>query len=143
MRFIGSSFYENFKMAFDTLRAAKLRSFLTIFGVVVGVITVMLIASIISGIDTALKKEVESFGTRSIFIYKMDIGIRTSHPTREERMRPDLTVEDALALRNLPSIETSVPFLDVSSSFFGQKTIVSANGKQTASINLNGTLPEL
>jgi len=144
MRFIGTPFYENFKMALATIRSNKLRSFLTIFGVIIGVITVMLISSIISGIDTALKKEIESFGTRSIFIYKMDIGIRTSAPTREERMRPDLTIEDALALRNLSSIETTVPFLDVSSSRFGQKTIVSGkNGKQTSSIQLSGTLPEI
>jgi putative ABC transport system permease protein len=143
MRFVGSSFYENLKMALATLRSNKLRSFLTIIGVIIGVITVMLISSIISGIDTAVKKEVESFGTRSIFIYKMDIGIRTSAPSREERMRPNLTVEDSLAIRNLSTIETSVPFLDVSSGFFGQKTVVSAGGKQTSSINLSGTLPEI
>ena len=81
-----TSFYENFKMAIDTIRGSKLRSFLTIFGVVVGVITVMLISSIISGINVAVEKEVESFGTRSIFLYKSDIGIRTTAPTREERM---------------------------------------------------------
>ncbi|MCV6022580.1 ABC transporter permease, partial [Escherichia coli] len=82
---------ENFKMAINTLRSHKLRSFLTIIGVVIGVITVMLISSIISGIDTAVQKEIESFGTRSIFLYKFDIGIRTSAPTREERMRKPLT----------------------------------------------------
>ena len=49
LAFLGSSFYENLKMAMDTLRGNKLRSFLTIIGVVVGVITVMLISSIISG----------------------------------------------------------------------------------------------
>src|SRR5215204_3862155 len=92
---LGSGVYENLKMALDTLRGNKLRSFLTIMGVVVGVITVMLISSIISGINVAVEKQVESFGTRSIFLYKMDIGIRTSAPTREERMRKPLTMEDA------------------------------------------------
>ncbi|MFN3330251.1 MAG: ABC transporter permease, partial [Pyrinomonadaceae bacterium] len=129
-----TAFWENLKMAVDTIRSHKLRSFLTVIGVVVGVITVMLISSIISGIDTAVKKEIESFGTRSIFIYKFEVGVRTSAPTREERLRPPLTIEDALAMRKLPSIETTVPFLDVSSSFFGQKTIVSRAGKQTASV---------
>ena len=88
-------------MAFATLRSNKLRSFLTIIGVVVGVITVMLISSIISGIGMAVEQQVKSFGTRSIFIYKMDIGIRFGRPSREERMRPDLTLDDALALRQL------------------------------------------
>ena len=111
MKVVTSSFLENFKMAIDTLRTNKLRSFLTIVGVVIGVITVMLMASVISGIDTAFRKEIESFGTRSIFLYKFDIGIRTSAPTREERMRKSLTMEDAEALKSIPTVETAVPFL--------------------------------
>ena len=143
MAYLTSSFYENFKMAFDTLRGNKLRSFLTIVGVVVGVITVMLISSIISGINVAVEKEVESFGTRSIFLYKRDIGIRTSAPTREERMRKPLTVDDAAAISTLRSIEVSVPFLDISNNFFGQKiSVTGKNGKTSSSVQLNGTLPE-
>ncbi|MGQ0541343.1 MAG: ABC transporter permease, partial [Blastocatellia bacterium] len=144
MKFLTSSFYENFKMALDTIRSHKLRSFLTIIGVVIGVITVMLISSIISGIDTAFKKEIESFGTNSIFLYKFDIGIRTSAPTREERMRKPLTTEDADALKSLPSVETAVPFLDVSNNFFGAKILVTGkNGKTSSAIQMNGTLPDL
>jgi len=144
MKFLGSSFIENFKMAIATLRSNKLRSFLTIIGVVVGVITVMLISSIISGIDMAVKKEVEQFGTRSIFLYKMDIGIRHSAPTREERMRKPLTIADAEAIRNLPTIEVSVPFLDISNNFFGQKILVTGkNGKTSSAVQLNGTLPDV
>jgi putative ABC transport system permease protein len=138
-----SRFLENLKMAFDTLRGNKLRSFLTIIGVVVGVITVMLMSSFISGIGLAFEEQIKAFGTRSIFIYKMDIGIRFGRPSREERMRPPLTLEDALALRQLSEVETAVPFLNVSSGFFGNRTIVSANGKQTQNIQLSGTLPEI
>ena len=130
-------------MAFDTIRGNKLRSFLTIVGVVVGVITVMLISSIISGINVAVEKEVESFGTRSIFLYKMDIGIRTSAPTREERMRKPLTMDDAAAIGGLRSIEVAVPYLDISNNFFGQKiSVTGKNGKTSSSVQLNGTLPE-
>lgn len=131
-------------MAIDTLRGNKLRSFLTIFGVVVGVITVMLISSIISGINVAVEKEVESFGTRSIFLYKMDIGIRTSAPTREERMRKPLTMDDAEAIGELGSIEVAVPYLDISNNFFGQKiNVTGKNGKTSSSVQLNGTLPRV
>jgi putative ABC transport system permease protein len=144
MKFLTSSFYENFKMAFDTIRSNKLRSFLTIFGVVVGVITVMLISSIISGINVAVEKEVESFGTRSIFLYKMDIGIRTSMPTREERMRKPLTMDDAEALNGLSSVEVAVPYLDISNSFFGGKlSVTGKNGKTSSSVMLQGTMPEV
>lgn len=119
-----------------------MRSFLTVFGVVIGVITVMLIASIISGIGVAVKKEVESFGTRSIFLSKNSPGIHIGRRSREERMRKELTYDDAIAIATLPTIEVSVPFLDVSSDFFGKKTNVSGNGKTSAGVNLQGTLPD-
>ena len=90
MKLVTSSFFENLKMALNTLRGNKLRSFLTIFGVVVGVITVMLISSIISGFNVAIEKQVESFGTRSIFLYKYNIGFSTGRRSQEERMRKPL-----------------------------------------------------
>jgi ABC-type antimicrobial peptide transport system permease subunit len=129
-------------MALSTLLANKLRSFLTVFGVVIGVITVMLIASIISGIDVSVKKEVESFGTRSIFISKFNPGIHVGRLSREERMRKELTYDDAIALQGLPTVEISVPFLDITNNFFGQKLLVSGGGKTTAGVALQGTLPE-
>ncbi|MBP6003204.1 MAG: ABC transporter permease [Pyrinomonadaceae bacterium] len=143
MTAVTSRFGENFLMAWDTLRANKLRSALTIVGVVVGVITVMLISSIISGIEVAVEDQVKSFGTRSIFVYKMDVGIRLSRPTREQRMRPNLTLDDAMALRTLSELETAVPQLDVSSGPGGSDTIVSAKGVQSSNINIKGTLPEI
>ncbi|MDX6695103.1 MAG: putative transport system permease protein [Blastocatellia bacterium] len=142
MSILRSDIYENLKMALQTLRTNKLRSFLTVIGVVIGVWTVMAIASIISGIDTAVKREVESFGTRSIFIAKFQPGLRVGRLSREERMRKELTYDDALALRSLPAVELSVPFLDITNNFFGQKLMVSANGKTSASVNFQGTLPD-
>jgi len=103
---------------------------------------VMAIASIISGIDEAVKKEIESFGTRSIIISKYEPGIHVGRRSREERMRKDLTYEDAMALRALPPVETSVPFLDITSDFFGAKINVSVNGKTSTAVRLQGTLPD-
>ncbi len=144
MRFFGTSFIENLKMAIATLRNNKLRSFLTIFGVIIGVITVMLISSIISGIDSAVKKQVESFGTHTIILRKYDISVGPHSRTQEERMRKPFTMEDAEALKNLSTVETAVPFLNISSNFFGQKILVTGkNGKTSSSVNLLGTLPDL
>ncbi|HEV7643609.1 MAG TPA: ABC transporter permease [Pyrinomonadaceae bacterium] len=144
MKFLTGSFFENFKMAIDTVRGNKLRSSLTIVGVVIGVMTVMLMSSIISGINVAVEHEVEQFGTRSIFLYKMDIGIRTTQPTREERMRKPLTTDDVDAIVKLPTIETAVPFLDISNNFFGNKIMVTGkNGKTSSAVNLNGTYPDI
>jgi len=99
MRLIRSDIYENLKMALSTLRANKLRSFLTVTGVMIGVITVMLISSIISGVDTAVKTELESYGTNSIYVIKFNSGIHIGRLSREERMRKELTYDDAIALQ--------------------------------------------
>ncbi|MBX3299231.1 MAG: ABC transporter permease [Acidobacteria bacterium] len=144
MKIISGTFLENLKMAMATIRGHKLRSCLTVFGVMVGVITAMLFASIITAINVSVEREVESFGTRSIFLYKMDIGIRTSMPTREERMRKPLTMEDAAAIAELPTIELAIPYLDISNNFFGQKiNVTGKNGKTSSSVQLNGTLPDV
>jgi len=142
MNLLRSDIFENLMMALNTLRANKLRSFLTIIGVVIGVWTVMAIASIISGIDTAVRKEVESFGTRSIFIAKFTPGIHIGRLSREERMRKELTFDDATAISKLSEVELAVPFLDITSNFFGQKILVTGGGKTSANVTLQGTLPE-
>ena len=142
MKLIRSDIYENLKMALSTLRANKLRSFLTVTGVMIGVITVMLISSIISGVDTAVKTELESYGTNSIYVIKFNSGIHIGRLSREERMRKELTYDDAIALQQLPSVELSVPFLDISNNFFGQKITITGNGKTSNAVALEGTLPD-
>lgn len=142
MKLLRSDIYENLKMALQTLRTNKLRSVLTVIGVVIGVWTVMAIASIISGIDETVKKEIESFGTRSIFISKYQPGIQIGRRSREERMRKEMTYDDALAIAQLPAVEVSVPFLDITNNFFGQKLKVSTEGKTSEAVRLEGTLPD-
>src|SRR5262249_5425008 len=103
---------ESFRMALETLRAHKFRSFLTVLGVVIGTVTVMVIASFISGLDHKFKQEIEVFGTNTIFIYKFDPGIHVGRLTPEERMRKPLSYEDAMAIKELcPSVKYVAPFL--------------------------------
>ena len=142
MKLFRSDIVENLWLALGTLRANKLRSLLTVIGVIIGVVTVMLIASIIAGVDTAVTKEVESFGTRSMYISKYNPGIHVGRLSREERMRKPLTYDDAVALSKLPAVEVAVPFLEITNNFFGQKILVSGGGKTSASVALQGTLPD-
>src|SRR6195256_6691180 len=142
MKLFRNDILENLWLALATLRDNKLRSFLTIIGVIIGVVTVMLIAALISGIDTAFTKEVESFGTRSMYISKYNPGIHVGRMSREERMRKPLSYDDAIALSKLPAVEVAVPFLEITNNFFGQKILVSGGGKTSASVSLQGTLPD-
>ena len=116
MKLLRTDILENLWLALATLRANKLRSFLTIIGVIIGVVTVMLIASIISGIDTSFTKEVEAFGTRSMYISKYNPGIHVGRMSREERMRKPLTYDDAIFLSKLPTVEIAVPFLEITTT---------------------------
>jgi len=95
---------ESALMAFDTLRANKLRSSLTILGVSVGVITVIFMVSIIQGLNRAFADQVESLGSNTIFISKFDPSFGRP-PGPEEIHRKDLTMDDADALRReAPSV---------------------------------------
>jgi putative ABC transport system permease protein len=95
---------ESALMAFDTLRANKLRSSLTILGVSVGVITVIFMVSIIQGLNKAFADQVESLGSNTIFVSKFDPSFGRP-PGPEEIHRKDLTMQDAEAMRvEAPSI---------------------------------------
>lgn len=98
MRLFRSDFYENLRMAFDTLWHNKLRSFLTVLGVAIGTITVIVIAAFVSGIDARVSKEIEAFGTNSVYAFKFDPGFNFN-PSMEERTRKPLTEADADAIR--------------------------------------------
>jgi putative ABC transport system permease protein len=117
-----SDLIENLKMALDTLRQHKLRSLLTILGVVIGTMTVIVIAAFVSGIDTRVSKEIESFGTNSIYIYRFDPGFNFN-PTQEERMRKPLSYEDTLAIQNeCPSVIYAAAFMSPVDFFGGPFT---------------------
>ena len=95
---------ESALMAFDTIRANKLRSTLTILGVSVGVVTVIFMVSIIQGLNKAFADQIESLGSNTIFVSKFAPSFGRP-PGPEEIHRKDLTMDDAEALRTeAPSI---------------------------------------
>src|SRR5882757_5189176 len=90
---------ESALMAFDTLRANKLRSSLTILGVSVGVITVIFMVSIIQGLNKAFAEQIEALGSNAIWATKFDPSC-DHQPTAEDLPRKDLTPAAADAIRN-------------------------------------------
>jgi putative ABC transport system permease protein len=72
---------ESVKMALDTLRTNKLRSGLTVLGIVIGVTTVITISSVISGLNNRVNDWVSSLGSNVFWVFHMPvIGVR---PTTE------------------------------------------------------------
>jgi len=100
---------ETITMALDTLRANKLRSGLTILGIVIGVMTVIVISSVINGLNSSVSGLVESLGTNVIWVFRFPvIGVR---PTTEMLTRKQMTYEDAMAMKELPHVLAVSPGL--------------------------------
>jgi ABC-type antimicrobial peptide transport system permease subunit len=89
---------ENLSLALDTLRTHKFRSFLTVLGVLIGTTTVIAVTSIIAGLDHQLVDVAEQFGTRTLWVYKLQLGA-PHRMTAEERLRKPLSYDDAMAIK--------------------------------------------
>lgn len=85
-------------MALDSLRSHKMRSFLTLLGIMIGVMTVIAMVSVVQGINRSVMSELESIGSDLIIINKLEPGIQLGEPSEEIRQRKDLTFDDALAI---------------------------------------------
>ncbi|HKP86729.1 MAG TPA: ABC transporter permease [Blastocatellia bacterium] len=107
---------ENVLMAFDTLRTHKIRSALTMLGVIGGTMTVIAISSFLTGLREFVLEQTKRFGPDQVFVTKWDnIGIRFSRPSQSERMRKNLTVDDAKAIAELPAVMGVSPSIVVGS----------------------------
>jgi putative ABC transport system permease protein len=87
------------QLAFDTLRAHKLRAFLTVLGVIIGTSTVIGVGSILAGLDSSITGILRSFGTDNLIITKWDSPMSFGPRSAEERMRKHLTLDVANALK--------------------------------------------
>jgi putative ABC transport system permease protein len=96
---------ETLLMAFDSVRSHKFRSFLTVLGIVIGVMTAITIASILTGLRQNIVKMIEEYGTNNIYAFHLSTGPRVTD-NRAERSRKPLNVGDAEAIRaGAPAVE--------------------------------------
>src|SRR5215472_10635842 len=98
--------WQMLRLALDTIVLHKFRSFLTILGVLIGTTTVIAVTSLVAGLDRQLVEVAEQFGTRTLWVYKLQMGT-PRQLTPEERLRKPLSYEDAMAIKEqCPSTET-------------------------------------
>jgi putative ABC transport system permease protein len=89
-------------MAMDTLRTNKLRSSLTMLGIMIGVTTVILISSVINGLSGNVNGLIKSLGSNVYWVFRFPVF--GSRPTSEMLARKQLTFEDGEAMRVLPHV---------------------------------------
>jgi len=104
-----SSLNNGIRMALATVVEHKMRSFLTILGVIIGTGAVIGVGSIIAGLDGAISGLLRSFGPTTVIVTKT---AAMGNSTREERSRKPLTLENARAIaERCPAVEHVSPYL--------------------------------
>jgi putative ABC transport system permease protein len=136
MRF--TALRENSILAVQTLWDRKFRSFLTMFGVFIGVVIIVLVASVLNGFRQSVVDQVEAFGTNTIFIYRFPF-IGHDDLTAEEQLRKPLVLEDAWAIRDLcPSVAQVSPELDTTREL----SVARYRRESMSAPSLRGVYPE-
>src|SRR6516162_9551227 len=136
---------ENTQMALTTLRENKMRSFLTVLGVVIGITALLSVVSILMGVYADVNAYLSDYGPDTLFVFRFDPGIHTGRLTPEERARKPLTLEDAEAIRELcpavRAVTASVyPRFEEEGPSRGPVTARYLS-KEVSGIDYNGTLP--
>src|SRR5664280_378977 len=121
------------KLALTTVREHKLRSFLTVLGVIIGTGAVIGVGSIIAGLDGAITNLLRSFGPNTVIVTKT---AAMGNATRAERSRKPLTLEDARSIaERCPAVAHVSPFLFAPNGIHTAKY----KGNDLYNIQLGGT----
>jgi len=137
-------FKDVFEMSLDSIKSHKLRSFLTLLGIMIGVMTVIAMVSVVQGLNKTFLSELESVGPDVIMISKYQPGINIGNMSEEERQREDLTFDDAEAIKNQCSLVKAVA-VDLTVSLFESNPIKYQNteSSDTIIIGMNEDFPKV
>lgn len=126
-------------LALDTVREHKMRSFLTVLGVIIGTGTIIGVGSIIAGLDGAVTGVIRAFGTNTAIIFKFPVGFQTRTP--EMLRRKPVTYEDGVAIaQRCPSVQYVSPYLIPNTFGTGpQINIARYKGNELYNANISGT----
>src|SRR5512141_1366988 len=130
---LGENIRNNVSIAIDTLRANKLRSGLTILGVVMGVSTVMAMAAIVQGIKEQIVRTIELAGPTTFYVVKVfsQTPINPDRLPAWIRIRPNLSEDEARRIQTLPEVSYA--------AIWGQtQGRLEYNGVRTQNLLING-----
>ncbi len=138
-----SEFGEILHMAADTIRTNKLRSSLTVLGIVIGVAVVIGVSSIGRGLDDNVRDRLATVGPNVVFAFHLE-PFTFGRMTQEMRARKELTLEDAEALENLPHVKAVSALVRLFRPEVGSGTYaVKYQGRKAKNTLLEGNTPSM
>jgi putative ABC transport system permease protein len=130
MRFL-IEIWEGIKIALGALRTNKLRAFLTVLGIVVGVTTVIGIVSLTQGLDKAFGEQISSLGSDVLYVQKFNWFDREGW--EKYRNRKDITMDEANALKRYSTLAAAI------SPSIGTRRTVKYGSASLESVSITGT----
>ena len=128
-------------MATGAAWSNKLRSFLTILGVMVGVCAVIAMASVIDGLNLAVEGEIDDMGNNIIVVDRYGPRIDYDNLTEEERNRPFPTADEAQVIKdNCPSVDGVAP---QNHYWAPGGNVAKYKNRKFTNLRYNGTWPDL
>jgi len=125
---------ESLRMAWETLRGNKLRSLLTLLGMVIGVFSVIAAVTAVQVIDVYFSEAFRGMGAHTFYVSKYPIGFQMGPSDPSLRNRPNLTYADLLELRERSRLATSVS----PDGWFGQTAVQYGTEETNPTINVRG-----
>jgi putative ABC transport system permease protein len=133
---------ENFFAAMETLRSSKVRSALTVLGIVIGVSSVISMAAIIQGLNKFVQDRVESLGSRTYFLTRIPPGTDPSRMPERIRMRRYLEYDYAEFIRAAaPNVE-NVTTVGTRGFFLGDSNLLTSGDHSVEKVIVRGAEPE-
>lgn len=126
------NFWELIAVSLASFRTHKLRAFLTVLGIVIGVMTVISILSLIEGMNASVEQQIQSLGSNTIIVAKATFGMGRMD-IEEIAKRKDLTLDDVDAIAQLPAVKMVSP---VKSRMIGT---VNYRGRKATQVEVAGT----
>ncbi|MFH0779096.1 MAG: ABC transporter permease, partial [Candidatus Eisenbacteria bacterium] len=118
-------FAESLRMALTSVRLHKMRSGLTLLGIVIGITTLVGMVSLVQGLNQSMARQIKSLGTSVLYVRKFEPGLFMGEVPDSLRHRKDFTTEDALAVsRFCPSVAAAaaVSFVGVPLKYRDRET---------------------